>query len=162
VSEALRIGVLSDTHGSLHPDVFRRFADVELIVHAGDIGPPGILDDLGVLAPVVAVWGNTDGHEVRGLVPEVATQEIAGRRLVVTHGHQHGSPTPAALAAAHPGADVIVYGHTHRPLIERLAGQLVLNPGSAGAPRFGLQPTIALLDVGPDAIDGRIVELARR
>jgi uncharacterized protein len=140
-----RLGLISDTHGRLRPEVLTHFDGVDRILHAGDIGPPGILDDLGMLAPVVAVWGNTDGFDIRHLVPEVADQTIEGRRIVVTHGHQLGSPRPDALRAAHPQADVIVYGHTHRPLIDRDGGALVINPGSAGDARFGLRPTLAIL-----------------
>jgi uncharacterized protein len=154
-----RIGVISDTHGRLRPEVFDRFRDVEFIVHAGDIGPPGILDDLGALAPVIAVWGNTDDFAVRHLVPEIATQQVAGLALVVLHGHQFGSPTPAALLDAHPAADLIVYGHTHRPLVERHGRTLVLNPGSAGAARFGLAPSLALVTVSDDRVDARIIDL---
>lgn len=155
----MRIGVISDTHGKLRPEVFDHFAHVDLIVHAGDIGPPGILEDLAVLAPVIAVYGNTDDMAVRGLVPEVATQETAGRRLVVTHGHRFGAPTPAALRAAHPDADIIVFGHTHRPLIEATGDRLVLNPGSAGAPRFGLPASVALLELGAGAPAARLIDL---
>ena len=156
----MRIGVISDTHGRLRPDVFTHFADVDLIVHAGDIGPPGILDDLGAIAPVLAVWGNTDDFTVRHLVPERVDQEVGGLRLVVEHGHRHGSPNPALLARAYPEADVIVYGHTHRPLIERRAATLVINPGSAGAARFGLAPSVALLTVTPHgAAEASLIEL---
>jgi uncharacterized protein len=156
----MRIGVISDTHGRLRPDVFTHFAGVDLIVHAGDVGPPGILDDLGAIAPVLAVWGNTDDFTIRHLVPEVVDQEVAGLRLVVEHGHQHGSPDPALLTRAYPGADVIVYGHTHRPLIERRADALVINPGSAGAARFGLAPSVVLLKVMPDgAPEATLIEL---
>jgi uncharacterized protein len=155
----MRVGVISDTHGRLRPEIFTHFAGVELIVHAGDIGPPGILDELGALAPVVAVWGNTDGHAIRQLVPEIAARLVGGKRLVVVHGHQHGSPTPGALRAAHADADIIVHGHTHRPLVDDAAAPLVLNPGSAGAPRFGLPASLALLDIDEHGAHARIVEL---
>jgi uncharacterized protein len=84
----VRIGVISDTHGRLRGEVFTHFDGVELIVHAGDIGGVELLDELRALAPVTAVWGNTDALEVRRVVPEFAAETVAGRRLVVLHGHQ--------------------------------------------------------------------------
>lgn len=140
----MNIGLISDTHGRLRPEIFDLFAGVDRILHAGDIGPLDLLTDLEAIAPVTAVWGNTDGFDVRGSVPEVAEIELAGHPIVVVHGHQVGSPNPRNLRAAHPGADVIVYGHTHRPLVDG-DGALVVNPGSAGAARFGLPPSVALL-----------------
>lgn len=117
------------------------------MLHAGDVGPPGLLVELEAIAPVTAVWGNTDGFELRSLLPEVAEIELAGERVVVVHGHQLGSPTPRALRSAHPDAAVILYGHTHRPLVER-NGALVVNPGSAGAARFGIPPCVGVLTMG--------------
>lgn len=153
----MRIGVISDTHGRLRPEVFERFRGVDHILHAGDIGPAALLAELEAIAPVTAVWGNTDGFDVRAVVPETAELDLAGRRVIVLHGHQLGSPKPATLRAAHPDADVIVYGHTHRPLAVR-DGSLVVNPGSAGAARFGIPPSVGILMVGP-ALHFDIVEL---
>lgn len=141
----MNIGVISDTHGRLRPEVFAHFEGVAHILHAGDIGPLALLAELEAIAPVTAVWGNTDGFDVRAVVPEVASVTLDGRNVVVVHGHQLGSPTPPGLLAAHPAADVIVFGHTHRPLDIEAGGRRVLNPGGAGAPRFGLEPTIMRL-----------------
>jgi uncharacterized protein len=155
----VRIGVISDTHGKLRDEVFAHFEGVDRILHAGDIGHAGILVELESIAPVTAVWGNTDHFEIRASVPEIARLELAGRKVVVVHGHQVGSPTPAALDAAYDDADIIVFGHTHRPLEERLAGRLYLNPGGAGAPRFGLPPSIMLLTVRAADDEVRLIEL---
>jgi uncharacterized protein len=152
------VGLLSDTHGSLDPRVFDHFREVELILHAGDIGPPSILVELEAVAPVTAVWGNTDGFDIRRTTVEVARIEVAGRQLVLLHGHQLGSPTPEALRAAHSGADIIIYGHTHRPLVDRQHHPLVVNPGSAGAPRFGLGPSVALLELDGNGEQVRVIE----
>jgi uncharacterized protein len=154
----VRIGVISDTHGKLRNEVFDHFAGVDRVVHAGDIGHAGILVELETIAPVVAVWGNTDGFEIRAGLPEVATLVAEGRTLVIVHGHQVGSPSPATLATAYSG-DVIVFGHSHRPLVERVDGTLYVNPGSAGAPRFGLRPSIMLLTVRAADEDVRLIEL---
>ena len=150
-SAGTRIGLISDTHGRLRNEVFDRLAGVEHILHAGDIGPPDLIVELETIAPVTAVFGNTDGFGVRDRVPRVAELELAGRRVVVLHGDQLGSPTPEALRLAHPEADVIVFGHTHRPLIDESEGVLVVNPGSAGAARFGIAPSVAILTLGESA-----------
>jgi uncharacterized protein len=144
----MRIGLISDTHGLLRPRVFDVLAGVDRILHAGDIGSPGLLAELETLAPVTAVWGNTDGFDIRERTSAVAEVGLADRRVVLLHGHQLGSPTPAGLRSAWPDADVIVYGHTHRPLVEESDGVLVINPGAAGAARFGIPPTVAILSMG--------------
>lgn len=147
----MRIGLISDTHGMLRPQVFDRLIGVERILHAGDVGPADLLVELEALAPVTAVWGNTDTFDVRERVEAMARLELAGRRLVLLHGHQLGSPTPDGLRRAVPDADIIVYGHTHRPLIDEENGVLVVNPGAAGAARFGIPPSVAILWLGDDA-----------
>jgi uncharacterized protein len=144
----MRLGVIADTHGLLRPEVFEVFSDVDLILHAGDIGPVSLLDELETIAPVLAVWGNTDGSEVRARVPEVVQQVIEGLPFVVVHGHQLGSPTPAALAQAYPDALAIVYGHTHQPLLTVIDQVVtVMNPGGAGRRRFSLPPSVGILEL---------------
>lgn len=153
------VGLISDTHGFLRPEVFDRFEGVDRIIHAGDIGPSDLLIELEAIAPVTAVWGNTDGFDVRDRVKEKAVVELEGWTVVVVHGHQLGSPRPETLRAEHPGADIIVYGHTHKPLIDRVADSLVINPGAAGPARFRLAPSVALLALEPGSADARIIEL---
>lgn len=154
----MRVGLISDTHGRLRPEVFAALEDVDHVLHAGDIGPHDLLLELGAIAPVTAVWGNTDGFDLRSALPEIAELELAGRRVVVVHGHQLGSPTPGALRASHPDAAVIVFGHTHRPLVER-NGSLVVNPGSAGAARFGIPPSIGILTLADAHESVELIEL---
>jgi len=137
------VGLISDTHGLLRPEVFDVFHGVELILHAGDVGGREILTELRAIAPVQAVYGNTDRPGEPGLV-ESLDLSLAGLSVHVSHGHELGSPTPAKLAARY-SADVIVYGHTHKPLIERVHGALVVNPGAAGPRRFELKPSVARL-----------------
>jgi len=150
------VGLISDTHGLLRPEVFEAFHGVELILHAGDVGGREILTQLRAIAPVHAVYGNTDRPGEAGLVESIDLA-LGGLNVHVSHGHELGSPTPAKLRAAY-SADVIVYGHTHTPLIERLHGALVVNPGAAGPRRFDLKPSVARLTVA----DGRSeVELIR-
>lgn len=146
----MRIGVIADTHGLLRPDVFSLFEAVDHILHGGDVGDPRILADLEALAPVTAVYGNTDGPELRAILPQVATVRLDGFDIVVTHGDQFGSPTPARLHEAFPEAEIIVYGHTHRPLLELVDRTVtVMNPGGAGPRRFDLLPSVGIMELEP-------------
>jgi putative phosphoesterase len=144
----MRVGVISDTHGLLRPDVFAVFRHVDHILHAGDVGKPEILIELGALAPVSAVYGNTDGPELKARLPQVAELELDGFTVVVTHGDQFGHPTPDALHAAFPRAEIIVYGHTHKPLLELVDRTVtVMNPGGAGRARFAIAPSVGIMEL---------------
>jgi hypothetical protein len=146
----MRLGVIADTHGLLRPEVFEAFAEVDHILHAGDVGPPELLHELEAIAPVTAVYGNTDGFELRSCLPQVAKLRLDGFDIVVTHGDQLGSPTPTGLNAAFPDAQIIVYGHTHRPLLKLVDVVVtVMNPGGAGARRFNLPPSVGILELEP-------------
>jgi len=144
----MRLGVISDTHGLLRPEVFNAFAHVDHILHAGDIGSLELLAELEALGPVTAVYGNTDGFDLRNRVPRVARVELDGFDIVVTHGDQFGSPTPEKLNAAYPEAQILVYGHTHRPLLTIVDVVVtVMNPGSAGPRRFKIPPSVGILEL---------------
>jgi putative phosphoesterase len=145
---SMKVGVIADTHGMLRPEVFDIFAEVDHILHAGDVGGVDLLLELETIAPVTAVYGNTDGFDLRNRFPQVARLELEGQRVVVTHGDQFGSPQPAGLREAFPETEIIVYGHTHRPFLE-LYDYLVtvVNPGSAGRARFGIPPSVGILDL---------------
>jgi hypothetical protein len=128
--------------------VFDAFAQVDHILHAGDVGPLQLLDELAAIAPVTAVYGNTDGWDVRARLPRVAQVELDGFRIVVTHGDQLGSPTPEKLNAAFPDAEIIVFGHTHRPLLTLVDLVVtVMNPGGAGQRRFDLPPSVGIMEL---------------
>jgi putative phosphoesterase len=135
----MRLGIISDTHGKLRPEVFDVFAQVDHILHGGDVGPIDLLTDLEAIAPVTAVYGNTDGVEVRERCPQVARLQLDGFTVVVTHGDQFGSPNPRVLVDAFPDAEILVYGHTHRPRLELVDKTVtVMNPGAAGARNHGV------------------------
>ena len=157
----MRLGVISDTHGLLRPEVFDAFAEVDHIIHAGDLGPLELLTELEAIAPVTAVYGNTDGPEVRRRLPQVATVELDGFDIVVTHGDQLGSPTPEKLNATFPDAQIIIYGHTHRPLLTIVDVVVtVMNPGGAGHRRFNLPPSVGIMELEPGIPPrGRLVPL---
>ena len=144
----MRLGVISDTHGLLRPEVFEVFKQVDHILHAGDVGEPQILIELEAIAPVTAVYGNVDPPELRSVLPQVAQLELDGFDIVVTHGDQFGSPTPAKLHDAFPKAEIIVYGHTHKSLLELVDRTVtVMNPGGAGHPRFDLKPSVGIMEL---------------
>jgi len=153
-----RLGLISDTHGLLRPEVHDAFRGVELILHAGDVGGDEILDELTLIAPVHAVHGNTDDPDDPRL-PGAVDIVIGGLRIHVSHGHELGVPKPEKLLARY-AADVIVYGHTHQQLITRADGRLVINPGAAGAARFDFKPSVGILEIGNSGADARIVELS--
>ena len=152
------IGLVSDTHGLVRPELHAALEGVELILHAGDVGGDDVLDELATIAPVEAVYGNTDAPG-RPRLPQAVVRTVGGVRIHVSHGHELGSPTPARLLAAYPG-EVLVYGHTHRPLVTRVEGRLVVNPGAAGPRRFDLEPSVALLTIHGETVDARIIPLA--
>jgi len=144
----VRLGIIADTHGLLRPEVFEVFAEVDLILHAGDIGPLDLLTELEALAPVLAVYGNCDGWDVRQRVPQVVQRRIEGLDFVVTHGDQLGSPAPESLHRLWPEADVIIYGHTHRPLLTTVdLVRTVMNPGGAGPRRFDLPASVGIMEL---------------
>lgn len=151
------IGLIADTHGLVRPEVHAALAGVELILHAGDVGGDGVLDELGLIAPVLAVYGNTDAPDDPRLLHEVAC-EVQGVSIHVSHGHELGSPTPHGLAERYRQS-VVVFGHTHRALIARVADQLIVNPGAAGPKRFRLAPSVGRLVVRDGVASVEIVEL---
>lgn len=145
----VRIGLISDTHGQLRAAVHEAFAGVSMILHAGDVCGDEILDELALIAPVQAVYGNCDAPWDARLTPQLDLM-VAGVRIHVQHGHELGRPGAAKVAAAYD-AEVCVYGHTHKQLIERVDGRLIVNPGAAGPRRFDLLPSVAILTI----VDGR-------
>jgi uncharacterized protein len=157
VTRAHVIGLISDTHGLLRPRVHEALAGVELILHAGDVGGDEILDELELIAPVLAVRGNTDAPGQPRLAESIE-RTIGGVSIHVSHGHEVGSPTPARLLARY-GAQVIVYGHTHQQHVAHVEGRLVVNPGAAGARRFKLEPSVGRLTISDGRAEVEIVPL---
>lgn len=145
--EPLKVGLISDTHGRLRNNVLDAFAGVEAILHAGDIGSLDIITTLETLAPVHAVHGNTDDFGIRAHYGESVSVELAGVKIMIAHGHLFGALTPDRLRATFPDADVIIFGHTHVPLVDRTTRPVVINPGAAGPARFQLKPSVAILEL---------------
>ena len=151
------LGLVSDTHGMVRAGLFDALAGVDRILHAGDVGPDDVLTELEVIAPVSAVFGNTDLPGNPRLASALVL-EIDGVSIHVSHGHEVGSPTPAKLLAAYPQR-VIVYGHTHRQLVTEADGRLVINPGAAGARRFDLRPSVARLTIESGVLTVELIPL---
>ncbi|MDQ6871938.1 MAG: metallophosphatase family protein [Gemmatimonadota bacterium] len=151
------IGLISDTHGLLRPGVHEALKGVALILHAGDVGGSDILDELRLIAPVRAVFGNTDPPGQPELAEEIVVN-LGDISVHVSHGHECGSPTPERLADRYD-ADVVVYGHTHRALVTKIGGRLFVNPGAAGPKRFNLTPSVARLTISGGNAEVEIVEI---
>jgi putative phosphoesterase len=152
-----RVGVISDTHGKIPQSALNRFKGVDLIIHAGDIGEPEILQALTKIAPTVAVRGNMDTGKWARDLPEKEIIAIGKTVLYVLHDLHKFDSNPDQ-----PGYRVIINGHTHRALTEENRGVLYLNPGSAVLPKFGDPATIALLQINGDTIDPRIIALTSK
>jgi putative phosphoesterase len=150
-----RIGLISDTHGLLRPQAMEFLRGCDAIVHAGDIGDAGILEQLSALAPVTAVRGNND----RG---DWATSLRVAERLRVDEVLVHVIHDIAELGIEPPaaGVRVVVSGHSHKPRVEEREGVLYVNPGSAGPRRFSLPIALGELQVQGREVSARIVELA--
>jgi putative phosphoesterase len=151
------VGLIADTHGLVRPAVFDALHGVALILHAGDVGGRGVLDELRSIAPVRAVSGNSDPPGQSDLQPSLAI-EIGGLSIHVSHGHELGSPTPEQLLARYK-ADVIIYGHTHKALVERAGNRIVVNPGAAGPRRFKLEASVGRMTIREHTADVEIVWL---
>jgi hypothetical protein len=148
------VGVIADTHGYMDPRLAAVFAGVEAIVHAGDVGSLHVLDVLRAIAPVHAVYGNND-EKLGGLGLRLHEDfDLAGVRFHLVHQLPHACPEPHAR--------VVVYGHSHRALVERRDGRLYVNPGAAGRAGFHRVQTVALLTIDGGDVDARIVELGPR
>jgi putative phosphoesterase len=147
-----RIGVLSDTHGLLRPEVLDFLRGSDHLVHAGDICDPAILDQLAALAPLVAVRGNNDRGPWADRLPEETTPDIAGVRLCVLHDIAQLRLDPAR------GVQVVITGHSHQPRIAREGGVLYVNPGSCGPRRFKLPISAAELRIEDGVVTARIHE----
>ena len=151
---AIRIGVISDTHGLLRPAAIDALRGSDLIVHAGDIGDPSILRELSLLAPVTAVRGNNDFGDWADALREIETIALDEMRIGVVHDVK-------SLNVAQLGRwNAVVAGHSHRPLCEMRDRVLHFNPGSAGPRRFSLPVTVGEIAVRGGVLAGRIIELS--
>lgn len=150
----MEVGVLSDTHGLLRPETVEALAGCDVILHAGDVGDPQILQELVTIAPVFAVRGNVDRGPWADALPTTEVVDVAGVRFYLLHILDDLDVDPAAA-----GVDVVVFGHSHQPLAEDRDGVLYLNPGSAGPQRFDQPVTLARLVIGDGSMDAAVISL---
>ena len=140
------VGLISDTHGLVRPEVAGIFERVDLILHAGDVGGGDVLRALEAIAPTEAVYGNVDDPHDPALAAERCVT-LDGVRIHVSHGHEIGRPTPELVLARYAG-DVVMFGHTHRAALVRGAdNRIAINPGAAGPRRFDVRPSVAVLTI---------------
>jgi len=160
----MRVGVLSDTHipsraPGIPPRVAEVFEGVDLILHAGDVSVRAALDDLAVLAPVHAVAGNIDEPSLQGHLPPQLRLDIGGLTVGMVHDSGPSKGRRERMRRRFPGARVVVFGHSHMPVVEDRDGLLLLNPGSACDPRRAKVPTVAILEIAGMEVSAELVFL---
>lgn len=150
----LRVGVISDTHGHLHPSAKRALAGVDAIIHAGDIGGPELLDVLRTIAPVTAVVGNMDGGRWISDLQDTEIVELGDVLIVVLHNFYRLDLDPEAA-----GFQAVIHGHTHLPEARCKNGVWYINPGSATFPKHGQSASVALIHIEDKQMDVKFINL---
>jgi putative phosphoesterase len=153
----LRVALLSDTHGLMRAEARAFAVGCDYIIHSGDIGSAEILDELGALAPLIAVRGNNDNQAWAAHLPETEMIRVGGAFVYVIHDLSQLDLEPHAA-----GVQVIVSGHSHKPLVEKRDGILYVNPGSCGPRRFKLPISVGELIVEGAQVSARTVEMTGR
>jgi len=147
----MKIGLVSDTHGHLDPQILHLFQGVDHILHAGDVGFPSLILDLEAVAPVTVVRGNTD--DPRFEFRDLEVVELSGRKFLLHHIVDPDALTERLqLSFLHHAPDVVVFGHTHRKHHQLIGGRLFINPGYSGAPRHSTSRSVAILEVSGDEL----------
>jgi putative phosphoesterase len=151
----MQIGIVSDTHGLLRPELLPLLANSEHILHLGDVGNPAILDTLAKIAPVTGIRGNIDTHGSCASLPATEVATLAGLHFYMLHDLQQLDLDPAAAGFA-----AVLSGHSHKPAMEWKNGVLYLNPGSCGPRRFNLPITCAQIVINETGqLEGAILAL---
>ncbi|QSL94293.1 metallophosphoesterase family protein [Ectopseudomonas toyotomiensis] len=150
----MRIGLIADTHNLLRPEALAALQGVDHLIHAGDIGGPHILTELERVAPLSVVRGNNDQDSWADAIPERQTLRFGAIALHVLHDLKQLDIDPAAQ-----GIDVVIAGHSHKPLHEERNGVLYLNPGSAGPRRFKLPIGVGILHIEDDQTRAELIRL---
>src|SRR5689334_4391766 len=148
------IGVISDTHGLVRPQAIEALKGVEMILHAGDVGKPEVLDALNEIAPVIAVRGNNDKGEWAESLGKWEVVEVCDLSIYMLHDVKEIDISPAGIFR------VVISGHSHQPSVEERRGVLYVNPGSAGPRRFTLPVSVAHLSVVGEKVEAKIIELS--
>jgi putative phosphoesterase len=148
------VGIISDTHGLMRPEAITALHGSDLIMHAGDVGKPEVIDQLNAIAPTHAVRGNFDTQSWPRTLPDTRVVEAGRLRLFLLHIRAELAVDPVIAGYA-----AVIFGHSHKPSIETRSGVLWLNPGSAGPRRFRLPITVARMRISREKIEPKIIEL---
>ncbi len=148
------VGVISDTHGLMRPQALDALRASDIIIHAGDVGTPGVLDQLRAIAPVFAVRGNIDAQQWAESLPSTQSVSAGAHKCYVLHDISQLAVDPVRDRIA-----AVIFGHSHKPCVETRGGVLYLNPGSAGPRRFKLPICIARIRVAEERLEAAIVHL---
>ena len=149
-----KIGIISDTHGLLRPEAEEQLVKSDIIIHAGDIGSIEIINRLKQAAPVYAIRGNVDKDKWADEFPQTLDFKIGKKKIFIIHNIKDLDFNPEEKKF-----DIIISGHSHKPLIKKENGILYLNPGSAGKRRFNLSLSIGQILIAEDKISAGIIEL---
>jgi len=149
------IGILSDTHGQLRPAVMRAFRGVAMILHAGDVGDPAVLQELDQLAPVHAVRGNMDQGVLFERLPSTRLLDHSGISIYLLHDLDKLDINPVAS-----GVQMVAHGHTHQASVEQRQGVWYINPGVAGPTRGRGRPSVVLVEIGNELIVPKVVTIS--
>ncbi len=166
-STIVRVGVIADTHGILHPQVPRVFEGVDKIIHAGDVGGLHILEHLRKIAPVQAVRGNYDPEPSDQLLEDPTGIELAGHKVLLTHRllafvwEESRSLIEQMISRFPDPPRIVIFGHTHVPIAEEIRGVFFINPGYAGPDPYEADYTLGLLEIRGNDITGKIITLDR-
>ena len=152
----MRIGVISDTHGYLTSQVVKSLEGVDLIIHAGDIDTPDVLEMLKEISPVKAVRGNMDRGKWADVLPQEEYVTIGQIVIFTLHDLYRLDLDPAAA-----GIPAVIYGHSHRPHKETIDGVVYINPGSASQPRHSYPPTVAIISIRDSLLDVEFVKIPK-
>jgi uncharacterized protein len=150
----VNIGVISDTHGLLRPKAVAALDGSDYIFHAGDIGSPEILEELGQIAPVSAIRGNVDTDPWAKAIPLTRIVEAGGLKFYLIHNRAELKKVPEGIAA-------VIFGHSHQPLIENRGDVLYFNPGSAGPRRFKLPVSVGIIHIKDGKLSPALIPLVR-
>ena len=148
------IGLISDTHGLVRPQALDTLKGVDLIIHAGDIGAPAVINALKLIAPVVAIKGNNDTGDWAKALPDTQTVKTGDAKLYIIHNVKELDCDPVA-----GGIQVVISGHSHKPSVASRDGVLYVNPGSAGPRRFKLPVAVGKIRVNGTNVKAEIIEL---
>ena len=157
----MKIGVISDTHGIIQPSAFDYLDESDIILHAGDVGGENIIMELETIAPVKAVWGNTDVHPITTICKKVEIVEASGKKIYLIHRFMEGNYRIPSVCndINSKKPDVVVFGHTHSQYEKLEEDTLYFNPGSAGHVRPGTKPAVGMLTINDSKISHEIFYL---